>query len=73
MATIRRYAVVLEPGENGWIVVHFPAFPGCWTQGKTREEALANAREALELTIESMVEEGEPLPQEDIEVLEVAV
>ncbi len=74
MAMMRRYSVVLESGDDGWITVTFPAFPGCVTQGETREEALANAREALELTIESMLEHGEPLPaEEDVEILEVAV
>ena len=72
---MRRYAVVLEPGEDGWLVVRFPAFPGCLTQGRTRDEALVNAREALELTIEDMIEHGEPLPDEaqSVEILEVAV
>jgi antitoxin HicB len=71
----RRYAVVLEPGEDGWIVATVPAFPGCVTQGRTREEALVNAREALELTIEDMLDHGEPLPGETgaVEILEVAV
>ncbi|MBX7111453.1 MAG: type II toxin-antitoxin system HicB family antitoxin [Dehalococcoidia bacterium] len=44
MTTTRSYTVVLEPGEDGRIVVRFPALPGCVTQGRTREEALANAR-----------------------------
>ena len=71
----RRYAVVLEPGEDGWTIARFPAFPGCLTQGRTRAEALANAREALQLTVEDMVEHGEPLPDEAeaVEILEVAV
>ena len=51
----------------------FPALPGCVTQGKTREEAIADAQEALELTIESMVEQGETLPEEDFETVEVGV
>src|SRR5688500_17214454 len=68
----RRYTVVLEPGEDGGIVVTFPAFPGCVTQGSTREEAMANAREVLELTIEDMLGHGEQLPDETqtVEILE---
>ncbi len=73
MTMTRRYSVLLKPGEDGWIVVEFPAIPGCITQGRTREEALANAREALELTLESLIEEGEPIPEEDMESVEVAV
>jgi predicted RNase H-like HicB family nuclease len=68
-----RYTVILQPGEDGYIVVNVPALPGCFTQGKTREEALANAREVIELVIEDMLANGEALPEEDTETLEVAV
>ena len=47
--------------EDGWDVI-FPDFPGCITQGSTREEAIENAREALALHVEGMVEEGLELP-----------
>jgi predicted RNase H-like HicB family nuclease len=57
-----RYGVVLEDGEDGWIVVRVPSLPGVITQGRTREEAIANAREAIGLTIEDMRARGEPIP-----------
>lgn len=38
--------VVLEPCDDGGYVVSIPALPGCWSQGDTRDEALANIREA---------------------------
>jgi predicted RNase H-like HicB family nuclease len=44
-----RYAVVLEKGGDGFSVAHCPALPGCWSQGKTRAEALRNIRKAIEL------------------------
>ena len=44
--------VILEPGEDGFIVAHCPALKTCCSQGKTREEALANIREAIELYLE---------------------
>jgi predicted RNase H-like HicB family nuclease len=73
----RRYKAVFEQGEDGWIVVHVPALPGTWTQGRTYEEAHANAREAIELMLEAMIENGEPIPEGDveiaIEVVEVSV
>lgn len=50
--------VVLTPGEDGYIVAQVPIIPGCISQGKTREEALANVREAALLCIEGMEEEG---------------
>lgn len=45
--------VVLRPGEDGYIVAECPTLSGCISQGKTREEALANIREAIELCLES--------------------
>jgi predicted RNase H-like HicB family nuclease len=44
---------VLRSGEDGWIVVECPLLPGCISQGKTRDEALANIREAIALCLES--------------------
>ncbi|MBS4027750.1 MAG: type II toxin-antitoxin system HicB family antitoxin [Ignavibacteriales bacterium] len=45
--------VILEQGEDGYIVAHCPSLKSCWTQGKTKEEALANIKEAIELYLES--------------------
>jgi predicted RNase H-like HicB family nuclease len=44
--------VVLERGEDGYIVAHCPSLKSCWSQGRTREEALANIREAIALYLE---------------------
>ncbi len=67
-----RYAVVLEKGEDGFVIAHCPALPGCWSQGKTRSEAVANIREAIELYVESLIAHNEPVPAEDTELVEVA-
>ena len=56
------YHVVLEPDTNGGYVAVVPSFPGCYSQGETIDEALANAREAILLTIEDMRERGEVIP-----------
>jgi len=45
--------VVLEPAEEGGFIVSVPALPGCWSQGETRDEALANIREAAEGWLEA--------------------
>jgi predicted RNase H-like HicB family nuclease len=45
--------VVLRPGEDGWVVAECPVLPGCISQGKTREEALANISEAIALCLEA--------------------
>jgi len=60
------YGVVLEDGEDGWIVARVPSLPGVVTQGRSRDEALANAREAIELTIEDMRARGERVPPPDL-------
>ena len=56
--------VILTQGEDGYIVAEVPVLPGCISQGKTKREALANIREAAELCLESMEEEGWTLPKE---------
>ena len=44
--------IVLEPSEEGGYTVTVPALPGCISEGDTKEEALANIREAIELYLE---------------------
>ncbi|MEY6434297.1 type II toxin-antitoxin system HicB family antitoxin [Thioalkalicoccus limnaeus] len=44
--------VVLEPSEEGGFTIFVPSLPGCISEGETREEALANIREAIELYLE---------------------
>lgn len=50
---------VLEPVPEGGYVAVVPAFPGCYSQGETAEEALSNAREAL-VTIEDIASVATP-------------
>ncbi len=66
---IRSYSVVLEPDPDGGYVVVVPAFPGCFSQGDTVEEAMANAQESIELTIEDMKAHAEPIPNPDGELI----
>ncbi len=49
--------VVLQQGEDGYFVAHSPSLKSCWSQGRTREEALLNLREAIELYLEPDPEE----------------
>lgn len=60
------YTVILHPWEDaqGYTVI-VPALPGCITQGSTKEEALANAREAILCHIEGLKKAGEPVPEEE--------
>ncbi len=59
-----KYAVVLSRDEEGNWLASVPAFPGCHTWGRTRDEALANAKEAVEGCIESLRASGDPIPKE---------
>jgi predicted RNase H-like HicB family nuclease len=63
--------VVLEPSEEGGYTVYVPALPGCISEGDTKDKALANIREAVELYLEPT--EDDHIPQEKAEVLELAL
>ncbi len=58
----RQFVVVLTPENGGWYSVTCPSLPGCHSQGKGIDRAMANIREAIELTLEDMAEHDEPLP-----------
>ncbi len=53
--------VTLERDETGMIVAECPAIPGCISQGKTEDEALANIREAIQACIETRASNGMPV------------
>jgi predicted RNase H-like HicB family nuclease len=63
--------VLLYPGEDGYWVTEVPSLPGCISQGKTCEAALENIQEAIELFIESLIEDGEPIPEDFYEIVQV--
>jgi len=65
--------VVIYPGEDGFWVAECPSLPGCVSQGKTKEDALANIREAVEGYIKALEEDGLPVPPEKFEVMVVAL
>lgn len=62
-----RYRVLIQQDEDGVYVAEVPALPGCLSQGSTREEAVANVREAMAAYLESLEEHGEPVPPPIIE------
>ena len=63
--------VIVEKGEDGYFVAHVPALKSCWSQGKTREEALANIREAIDLYLEP--EPTALVEDEDHEIVELTI
>jgi len=65
--------VILAPGEDGYWVAEVPSLPGCISQGKTRQEALTNIKEAIEGYIATLEDDGIPVPEEHFEVLVAVV
>jgi predicted RNase H-like HicB family nuclease len=55
--TIKPPVIIIKPGEIGYFVAEIPILPGCLSQGKTREKALVNIKDAAELYLRV-----EPLP-----------
>jgi predicted RNase H-like HicB family nuclease len=56
--------IVIYPGEDGYWVAECPSLPGCITQGRTREEAIANARDAIHEYVTALEEDRLPIPEE---------
>ena len=65
--------VIIYPGEDGYWVAECPSLSGCISQGKTRQEALVNIKEAIAGYIAALEEDGLPVPDENFEALLVAV
>jgi predicted RNase H-like HicB family nuclease len=65
--------VIVYRGEDGFWVSECPSLPGCISQGMTREEAIRNIKEAIDLYIEALEEDGLPVPEERFDLLAVAV
>lgn len=59
---MRKFPVILTTEPSGGYVARCPTLQGCYSQGDTVEEALANIREAIELALEDMTANGEPIP-----------
>ncbi len=67
-----RYTIVLHPEpEEGGYSVTVPALPGCLAQGDNIEEAIAMTREAIAAHIAGLIEDGEPVPEEDDAPLQI--
>ena len=63
--------VVLEPSDEGGYTVYVPSLPGCISEGSTKEEALSNIKEAIELYMEPVDDDFNVSP--DTEIMEIAV
>ena len=65
--------VMLYPGEDGYWVAECRSLPGCISQGKSREEAISNIREAIQGYVRALEEDKLSVPEERFEALLVAV
>lgn len=65
--------VIVYSGEDGFWVAECPSLPGCVSQGKTREEAISNIKEAIDGYIAALEEDHLTVPEERFEALVVAV
>lgn len=65
--------VVIYPGENGFYVAECPSLPGCISQGKTKEEAIENIKEAISGYILTLDGDHLPVPAETFDSLMVVV
>ena len=65
--------VIVYPGQDGYMVAECPSLPGCVSQGETREKAIENIKEAIDLYVEVLEEDGLEVPAETFGTLLVAV
>ena len=65
--------VIIYPGEDGYWVAQCPSLPPCISQGETKEEAIANIQEAIELYMEVLQEEGRVIPEDNVETVTLAL
>ncbi len=59
-----KYTIIIEKGHESGFVARCPVLRGCVSQGRTRREARKNLKEAMTAYIESLIEDGLPVPTE---------
>jgi len=65
--------VIVYSGEDGYFVAECPSLPGCISQGETREDAIANIKEAIAGYIAALKEDNLPVPDEHFDAMVIAV
>ncbi|GET36610.1 protein of unknown function UPF0150 [Microseira wollei NIES-4236] len=65
--------VLLYTDEDGYWIAECPSLPGCNSQGKTKQEAITNIKEAIELYIEVLQEKGQPIPEDRFDMILMVV
>lgn len=72
LVVVMRQALIY-PGEDGYWVAECPSLPGCLSQGRTKAEAVANIREAIEVYVAALETDGLPVPEEHFDAVLVTV
>jgi len=57
-----KYRIIIEQDEDGFFVAECPSLPGCVSQGKSREEAVKNIKDAIHGYMESLKKHNDPIP-----------
>lgn len=65
--------VIIYQGEDGFYVAECPSLPGCISQGETKEQAIINIKEAIEVYILALKDQGLPIPVENFDSMLVTV
>ncbi len=65
--------VVITKGNDGYWVAECPSLPGCISQGRTKEDTIANIKEAIEGYAAALQDDGLPVPEEHFDTILVAV
>ena len=65
--------IIIKPGEDGFWLAECPSLPGCISQGQSKKEAIQNIREAIEGYLEVLQQDGDPVPEDNMESIIVAI
>ena len=68
-----RFTVIFEKEDECGYHIFCPALPGCHTQSETLEGGIQNIQEAAQLYVETLIEDGLPVPEEDILIKPIEV
>ncbi len=67
------WKIILYPGQDEYWVAECPSLPPCISQGKTKEEAIANIKEAIKLYLDVLQDEGWLIPEDQLETMAIDV